>query len=207
MEATLSRSALASAPMVMRPFRSRIAIPSCSRCWISRLMSDGHFEADHGFHFFDGNHLDGVPRAAVQESAIRPLAGALLAADAQHGIYFDVAEGRMLVVGHPVHAVGHRAIGHAGRRTRAAGAAFGDDGEFLGPLLARGGDTLRLGLHLDDSNGGHAWIIARFSRQMRRGLSSVRGPGYCDWRAARPFSIHAAFVAGGRRGGWRRAAE
>src|ERR1017187_7460798 len=178
--ATFSRNALASWPTVMRPLKSRITMPSCSRCWISWLMSDGHLEADHGFDFLDGNHFDGIPRAAVQEGAVRPPAGALLAADAEHGVHVDAAEGRMILVGHPdaehgvhvdaaegrrilvghpIHAIGDGAIRHAGRRTGATGAAFGDDGKFLGPLFARGGDALRLGLHLDDSNGGHAGIM------------------------------------------------
>ena len=89
-----------------------------------------------GFHFFDRHHLDGVPGAAIEEGAIGTLAGAFLAADAEHGIDFDVAEGRMILVGHPVHAVGHRAIRHAGGRAGAARAAFRDDGQFLGPFLA-----------------------------------------------------------------------
>src|ERR1700691_2140528 len=158
-EATLSRSAPASSPTVILPFKSKISMPSCSRCWMSRLISNRHLEADHGFHFFDGDHFDGVPRAAVQEGAVRPFADALLAADAQHGIHLDVAEGRMILVGDPIHAVGHRAIRHAGGRAGAARAAFGDDGEFLGPLLARREDALRLGLHLKDCNGGHAGIM------------------------------------------------
>src|ERR1019366_4908103 len=123
--ATFSRNALASWPTVMRPLKSRITMPSCSRCWISWLMSDGHLEADHGFDFLDGNHFDGIPRAAVQEGAVRPLAGALLAANAEHGVHVDAAEGRMILVGHPIHAIGDGAIRHAGRRTGATGAAFG----------------------------------------------------------------------------------
>src|ERR1022692_3491942 len=131
--ATFSRNALASWPTVMRPLKSRITMPSCSRCWISWLMSDGHLEADHGFDchrngchrgsrshghleadhgfdFLDGNHFDGIPRAAVQEGAVRPLAGALLAANAEHGVHVDAAEGRMILVGHPIHAIGDGAI-------------------------------------------------------------------------------------------------
>src|SRR5580700_5253169 len=129
--ATLSRSVVASGPTVMRPFKSRMVMLSCSRCWMSRLMSDGHFEADHDFDVFDRNHFDGVPRAAVQESAVGPLAGALLTADAEDRIYLDVAERRMVLVGHPIHTIGHRAIRHAGRRTGAARAAFADSGQFL----------------------------------------------------------------------------
>src|SRR5580692_5542423 len=129
-EATLSRNAVASGPTVMRPFASRITMPSCSRCWISKLMSVGHFEADHDFHFFDGDHFDGVPRAAVQEGAFGALADALLAADTEHRVHFDVAEGRMIFVRHPIHAIGHRAVRDAGRRAGAASAAFRDNGEF-----------------------------------------------------------------------------
>src|ERR1017187_644128 len=73
--ATFSRNALASWPTVMRPLKSRITMPSCSRCWISWLMSDGHLEADHGFDFLDGNHFDGIPRPADQEGAGRRPAG------------------------------------------------------------------------------------------------------------------------------------
>src|ERR1700691_3825151 len=97
-DATFSRSALASGPTVMRPLKSRITMPSCSRCWISWLMSDGHFEADHRFDFLDRNHFYGVPRAAVQKCAIRTLAGALLAADAEHRVYLDAAERQMILV-------------------------------------------------------------------------------------------------------------
>src|SRR5580704_15660723 len=62
----------------------------------------------------------------------------------------------MVLVRHPIHAIGHGAIRYAGGRTGAASAAFGNDGELFGSLFARCGDPLRLGLHLDDSNGGHA---------------------------------------------------
>src|ERR1051326_7572243 len=148
-----SRSALASGPTVRRPFISRMMIPSRSLCWISRLMSNRHLEPDHGFHVFDRHHPGGGPRAAVQEGPIRPLAGALFAADAEGGVDLDVAEGRMLLVGDPVHAICHRAVGHAGRGSGAAGAALGDDGKFLGPLLTRRGDALRFGLHFNDSRG------------------------------------------------------
>src|ERR1017187_7962518 len=135
---TVSRNALAAGPTVMRPFRSRITMPSCSRCWISWLMSGGHLEADGRFHFLGGDHFDGVPRAAIQEGAVRPLAGALLAADAEHGVHLDAAGGRMLLVGHPIQAIGDRAIRHTSRRTGAARAAFGDNGKLFGPLFGRG---------------------------------------------------------------------
>ena len=66
------------------------------------------------------------------------------------GVDLDVAEGRMVLVRDPVHAIGHRAIRNAGRRSGASGAALGDDCKFFGPFLPRGGDPLGFRLHLDD---------------------------------------------------------
>src|SRR5215471_13441399 len=149
--ATFSRSAVASLPSVMRPFMARISTPSRSCCWISSGMSDGHLDADARFHFSDVDHLDRVPRAAIEKRAVRTFAGALLAADAEERIDLDVPEGRMVLVRHPVHAIGHRAIRHARGRTRASGAAFGDDRKLFGPLFAGRGDAFGLRLHLQDS--------------------------------------------------------
>src|ERR1017187_6871665 len=124
---------------------------------MSRAMvigrSDRHFEADANLHLFYSYHFYGVPGAAVQERAIGTLAGAFLAADAEDGIHLDTAERQMIFIGHPVHAIRHRAIGHAGRRSGAPRAAFGDDGKFLRPLLTRSSDSLGLWLHLDDGRG------------------------------------------------------
>src|SRR5579872_872196 len=97
--------------------------------------------------FFDLNgvdHDDGVPRAAIEETAVRALAEAFLAADAENGIDRNAAKWRMVFVRHPEHTVFHWAIFHAGRRAGASGAAFGDDREFLGFLLARGGEAFGL---------------------------------------------------------------
>ena len=77
--------------------------------------SDRHLEADAGFHCLDGDHLDGVPRAAVEEGAVRALAGALLAADAQDGVDLDVAEGRVVNVADCMYWVpdlDHQPFGH-----------------------------------------------------------------------------------------------
>src|SRR5690242_11640006 len=181
-----------SGPTVRRPSRSRMAMPSRSLSWISRLMrwrpesaacgeffrlytkrgsgvvwrqhanSDRHFDADLGFDGFNGHHFDGVPGAAIEKRAVGTFAGALLAADAEKRIDFDAPERRMIYVGNPIHAVGHRAVGHASGRTRAAGAALGDDGQFLGTLLARRSDALGLGLQLHDI-GEHVGIMAQWA--------------------------------------------
>ena len=111
--------------------------------------------AEAGFDFFGGDHFDGVPGAAVEERAVGAFGGTLLAPDAELRINFDAAEGWVVLIGDPVHAVGDGAIGHAGGRARAARAALGDDGEFLGFLLARGFDAARFGLALRDFSDGN----------------------------------------------------
>src|ERR1017187_4197053 len=122
-----------------------------SRAMVGIGRSGRHLDAEANLHLFYSYHFYGVPGAAIQERSVRTLTGALLAADAEDGIDLDTTERPMILIGHPVHAIGHRAIGHAGRRSGAAGAAFGDDGQFLRPLLARSSDPLGLWLHLDRS--------------------------------------------------------
>src|ERR1017187_411105 len=124
-----------------------------SRAIVGIGRSGRHFEADANLHLFYSYHFYGVPGAAIQKGAVGALAGALFAADAEDRIHLDTAERQMIFIGHPVHAIGHRAIGHAGRRSGAARAAFGDDGKFLRPLLAWSSDSLGLRLHLDDGRG------------------------------------------------------
>src|SRR5882762_4944461 len=104
--------------------------------------------ADFFFNFGDIDHDDGVPRAAIQEAAVRTLAEALLAPNALDGINLDAPERRIVLVRHPEHAIFHRTVLHAGRRPRAAGTALRNNGKFLRLLLACGGDTLGAGLLL-----------------------------------------------------------
>src|SRR5438445_3617596 len=52
-------------------------------------------DAEACFDLLGRDHFDGVPRAAVEEGAVRPLARALLAADTGGGVHFNAAEGRM----------------------------------------------------------------------------------------------------------------
>src|SRR5713101_1887859 len=98
--------------------------------------------ADFFFHFGDIDHDDGVPRAAIQEAADGALTEALLTADALDGVNLDAPERRIVLVRHPEHAIFHRAVLHARRRSRATGAALRDYGQFFGLLLAAGGDSL-----------------------------------------------------------------
>src|ERR1022692_4907461 len=121
-----------------------------SRAMVGFERSDRHFEADANLHLFYSYHFYGVPGAAVQESAVGTLAGALLATDTQDGIDLDTTERPMILIVHPVHAIRHRAIGHAGRRSGAPRAAFGDERKFRRPLLARRSDSRGLWLHRDD---------------------------------------------------------
>jgi hypothetical protein len=103
---------------------------------------------DFFFHFHGIDHDDRVPGTTIEEAAVRPLAQAFLAADAENGIDRDAAKRRMIFVRHPEHAVFHRTIFNARRRAGASGAALGDDGQLFGLFLARSGQTLRSGFEL-----------------------------------------------------------
>ena len=99
--------------------------------------------SDFFFHFRRFHHDDGIPGAAVEETAVGAFAEALLTTDAKNGINLNAAEGRIILVGDPEHAVFDGAILDAGGRASAAGAALGDDREFFGFLLAGSSNALR----------------------------------------------------------------
>src|SRR5438093_6386496 len=82
------------------------------------------------------HHHNRVPRAAVKESAVRPLGGALLAPNASKGVYFDDAKGGGARVLNQHHALIHRAVGLADGGASAPGASFRDVGEYLWLLLS-----------------------------------------------------------------------
>src|SRR5713226_666620 len=130
------------------------------------------------FHFRDVHHHDGVPRAAIQEASVRSLADALLASDAQNRIHLDASKRKIILVRHPEHAVFHRAIFHARRRTRAARAAFRDDRKFLWFFLARGGDPFgaRFVLLLV---GHHSSGLRHFTLGCHAARPSPRSPSFC----------------------------
>src|ERR1039457_396617 len=95
------------------------------------------------------DHDDRIPWAAVKEATIGALADAFLAADAENGVHLNAAEGRMIFIRHPEHAVFNRAIFHAGGRAGAARAALGDDRQLLWLLLARGRNACGFGFELE----------------------------------------------------------
>src|SRR6266850_995139 len=147
-----------------------------ARKWIMAPSGDGsvRHRADFFFNFDRVHHDDGVPRTAIEKAAVRALAQTFLAADAKNRDNLDAAKRRTVLVRHPEHAVLDRAVLDAGRRSRAPGAAFRDDGEFFRFLLARGGDSLGAGFKLllvgHHSGGfddyllrGHGRIIPLFS--------------------------------------------
>jgi len=105
-----------------------------------KLLSNRH-RADFFFYFYGIDHRDRIPGAAIEEAAIGAFAQAFLAADAEDGVDGNAAEGRMILVGDPEHAVFHRAIFHAGGRTGASGAALGDYGQLFGLLFTRRGEA------------------------------------------------------------------
>src|SRR2546428_13927678 len=98
--------------------------------------SVGH-RADFFFDFGGVHHDDGVPRAAIQEAAVRPLAEALFAADTENRINLDAPERRIVLIRDPEHAVFHRAIFHAGGAPPATRADTGDASKALGVFLCR----------------------------------------------------------------------
>ena len=55
----------------------------------------------YGFPVVGRNHLDRVPRTAIEKCPVRTFARALLAADAEIRIYFDSPERRMVFIGNP----------------------------------------------------------------------------------------------------------
>src|ERR1700722_15627510 len=121
------------------------------------------------FHLNSVDHCDGVPRAAVKKAAVRPFAQALLAADAEDGIDGDAAEWWIILVGPPEHAVFDRTVFHAGGRAGASGAALGDDRQFFGLFLARGGKAFGFRFPLE-LVGNHSDRFSRSGcrRHMRR---------------------------------------
>lgn len=67
---------------------------------------------------------------------VRPSARALPAPDAQQRVDDNAAKRRMVLVLHPEHALGHRAIVHASGRSRTSCAHFVDDGDDVRLALA-----------------------------------------------------------------------
>ena len=92
----------------------------------------------HSFPIVGRNHFNSIPGTAVEECAVGSFADAFLAADTEVRINFDPAKRWVIVVRDPEHAGFDRTVLDTGRRTRAAGAAIGSDGQNTWPLLARG---------------------------------------------------------------------
>jgi len=113
----------------------------CESC-ASALASVSHC-ADCFFNFGDIHHDNRVPRAAIEETAVRTFAQALLATDAQNRIHLNTAERRMVLVRHPKHAVFHGAVFDTSWRSSTSGATLRNHREFFGFFLARRADPLR----------------------------------------------------------------
>src|SRR4051812_24851514 len=94
-------------------------------------------DAVHRLPVVGRHHLDCVPRTAVEERAVRPLADALLAADAEVRVNLYPPEGRVVFVGNPEHTRINGTVLDARGRARTARAAIGGDGEYARLLLAR----------------------------------------------------------------------
>src|SRR3989442_14314199 len=96
----------------------------------SPARSVGH-DAVLRLEFREGHQFNGVPGASFEESAVRALAGAELAADAEQGIHLSAAEGRLVAVRDPAHAVFARAVVNSGRGAGATGALSFNEGTEL----------------------------------------------------------------------------
>src|SRR5437868_1353756 len=105
--------------------------------------------ANFFFHLNRVHHHDRVPRTAVEEASVRAFAEALLASDTKNRVDLDSAEWWMVFVRNPEHAIFHGAIFHAGRRTRAPGAALGNDRQLLWFLLARRQEPFGFGFEFE----------------------------------------------------------
>src|ERR1700732_3902162 len=92
------------------------------------------------------NHVNGVPRAAFEERAVRTFAGAQLASDAKQGIDDDAAKRGVVLIRRPIHAIRNGAVLDASRRAGAARATLINDRENMGfalPLGRRAGGNGR----------------------------------------------------------------
>src|SRR2546427_2544716 len=185
---------------------------SLMRRIVSRSMHRPHqlewHHADFLFHLAGVHHHDGIPGAAVEESSVWTLAGALLATDTQDRVHLNAAERRIVFIGDPEHAVLDRTIFHAGRRAGAAGATFRNDRQLFWLFLARSADSFGpwfvlelVGHHPDRSRGGfgrHRVDYNPFSDVPCSRVTSAPAPGfyifsiqplkhYCPTVAARGF--------------------
>jgi hypothetical protein len=159
------------------------------------------------FHVRNVHHYDGIPGAAVEETAVRSLAQALLAPNAEDRIYLDAAKRRMIFIRHPKHAIFHRTIFHTCGGTRATRAALGDHSKFFRFFLAWRGDSLGarlmlqcVGDHPDDASGfglaSHGRIIASLpgicNNHSEVERSFVPRAALCTLCLSRPYRLSSA---------------
>jgi len=83
-----------------------------------------------------------VPRATFKETSVGAFAEAFFAADTQNRIDLNASERRMIFVGNPEHAIFDRAVLDTRWRAGAPRAAFRDDRQLFGLLLASGRNAL-----------------------------------------------------------------
>jgi hypothetical protein len=121
---------------------------------------------DFFFHLGNIHHDDGIPRAAIEEAAVGTLAQALLAADAKEWVDLNAAKRWVVLIVHPEHAILDGTVFHASGRPGATCTAFGDDRQFFGFLLPRGGNSLGTRL------------VLLFIGDHPRGFSSCRFRGH-----------------------------
>src|SRR5216684_3161518 len=87
------------------------------RWWRRQIGQD---DLVHGLPIIGRNHLDRVPRTAVEKRAVGTLADTFLTPDTEIRIDFDSSKRRVIFVRHPEHASFDRAVFDASGRARAS---------------------------------------------------------------------------------------
>ena len=115
------------------------------------VFSEGK-RAVYAFKLGKRHHVNRVPGAALQESAIGTFAGAKFAPNAEQGINDNAPERGMVLVRGPKHAISNRAVLDASRGSRAPRAGLIDDGKNVGFAFALGRRAAGNRRVLDDSS-------------------------------------------------------
>src|SRR5437764_8302149 len=111
-----------------------MTLSASSNWWWRRQIRQS--DAVHCFPILGRNHLNRIPRTAVEKRSVRTFARAFLTTDAEIRIDFDATEGRMIFIGNPEHASFDRAVFNTCRGAGTAGATIRSNRQDARFLLA-----------------------------------------------------------------------